>query len=76
MKKMLLRITILIIFTMALSATMPNAQVTFAEGTCIEGTEPGCPPDDGAGGDQGPKAPPIKEVSWYCRWFKVACPAS
>lgn len=77
MKKMMLRITILILLTFALSATTPVTMVTFAEGVCVEGTGPDCPPDDGSGSDQGPKQPaPIKEVSWYCRWFKVACPAS
>ncbi len=77
MKKMITRLTILVLFIFALSATTPVAQVNFAEEVvCIEGTEPGCPPDDGSGGTQGPKQPPPpKDVSWVCRWFKISCPA-
>ena len=74
MKKMLIRITILVLFTFALTATTPVAQVNFVEEVCIEGTEPDCPPDDGSGGTQGPKQPPPpKDVSWVCRWLKIAC---
>jgi hypothetical protein len=77
MKKLIIRVTILALIAFALSATAPITKVTYAEFVCIEGTEPGCPPDDGSGSNQGPKQPPPpKEVSWYCRWFKVACPAS
>lgn len=79
MKKMMLRITILTLLTFALSVTTPMTMITFAEGGCVDGKGPDCPPDDGKGSDQGPKQPapaPTKEVSWYCSWFRVACPAS
>lgn len=69
------RISVLILLMFTLSIITPTTRVTYAEVACIEGTD--CPPDDGSGGGQGPKQPPPpQDVSWYCRWFKIACPAS
>lgn len=77
MKIKMKRISILILLMFTLTIITPTARATYAEIACIEGTEPGCPPDDGSGGTQGPKQPPPPpKDSWYCRWFKIACPAS